>query len=575
MRYKPLDASRSEIRTLKVLTEQDGEEHRDGPVHCQIEHIALDVQSSEATGKPDKILETASDLWDIENWQDFTVTDFRKLFVNDKIPKHLQQELDEPKRKQSYSYEYRRGEYVALSYTWGPPTPTREVVVDGASVQVRENLEIALRQLRRYRKIRGGTRIFVDAICIDQENTEERSQQVAMMRLIYRSATHVVVWIGGEVTPEDDLALTAVKYMSLLGSKGSRDQLYRRNKWGNNNLRVRLFLCNFDIITGPPNKSRLKRVVYDALLQFFSEAYWRRLWIVQELALGSSDTPVLYGRRCISWRDIVTAAHLIREDEDNLGKDIINRVRLKRPFKPGAYTWDLTADRLAQRGDTQSSPSTLWGLTLSLMNVQNSVRNDVRNAAPYVAFNISRSTNATDERDRVFGILGLPGIHDRVRLYPDYTQTSAQVYCAFAKAIVENGDLNILRFVNRPAGALDSRLLSKLSKNVYWSLHGLQIDFYHGRNLAASPMSIETTCLISTPSWVPCWECSGLPTVPLPSKFSAAASIQPNPHVSLSTLSTQVVLFDYITNLSSFHCLEADRSYPHNTSTTPHVYGTT
>lgn len=86
-------------------------------------------------------------------------------------------------------------EYEALSYVWGAPGSTRNILLNDKLIPIRENLEAALRQLRRRDSPRT---MWIDAICIDQSNIQERTDQVQQMDKTYRNATGVVVWIGRE-----------------------------------------------------------------------------------------------------------------------------------------------------------------------------------------------------------------------------------------------------------------------------------------------------------------------------------------------------------------------------------------
>ena len=102
-------------------------------------------------------------------------------------------------------------EYHALSYTWGDPTPTDLVFLDGKYLGITANCAAALRRLMRGK---GGMLIWVDSICINQAETpaalQERSKQVAMMDLIYRNAVQVDVHLG-EGDAASDTACQAIK----------------------------------------------------------------------------------------------------------------------------------------------------------------------------------------------------------------------------------------------------------------------------------------------------------------------------------------------------------------------------
>ena len=85
--------------------------------------------------------------------------------------------------------------YSALSYTWGPPEPTKEIRINNQSFLVRENRWHFLDVAATKYDIRANW-IWIDQLCIDQNNTNERNHQVAMMGRIYEHATQVIAWLG-------------------------------------------------------------------------------------------------------------------------------------------------------------------------------------------------------------------------------------------------------------------------------------------------------------------------------------------------------------------------------------------
>ncbi|KAK0750814.1 heterokaryon incompatibility protein-domain-containing protein [Schizothecium vesticola] len=87
------------------------------------------------------------------------------------------------------------GSYDALSYVWGAPLPSETVLVNGAMVDVGPSLHSALAALRLPDQ---PSRIWADAICINQLDNNEKSWQVAMMAEIYRHAETVRVFVGDE-----------------------------------------------------------------------------------------------------------------------------------------------------------------------------------------------------------------------------------------------------------------------------------------------------------------------------------------------------------------------------------------
>ena len=77
-------------------------------------------------------------------------------------------------------------EYYALSYTWGTPHPQRNITLNGASFAVGPALHDALVYLRDSDFVRNKSfRIWIDALCINQQDVGERNVQVAVMDQIY------------------------------------------------------------------------------------------------------------------------------------------------------------------------------------------------------------------------------------------------------------------------------------------------------------------------------------------------------------------------------------------------------
>jgi hypothetical protein len=94
--------------------------------------------------------------------------------------------------------------FVALSYTWGDAKLTEEIYVNGVSFQATVNLVAFLKRRRELQA--SGDRlhtlpIWIDAICINQADTQEKNRQLPLMKYVYQKARKVVAWIG---EPDDD-----------------------------------------------------------------------------------------------------------------------------------------------------------------------------------------------------------------------------------------------------------------------------------------------------------------------------------------------------------------------------------
>jgi hypothetical protein len=88
--------------------------------------------------------------------------------------------------------------FDALSYVWGQQTPTFNIIMDGRRFHVGRNLMCALQDIRDRDE---ALVIWIDAICINQQDLREKGHQIQLMRYIYESASTVRVWMDEEIDP--------------------------------------------------------------------------------------------------------------------------------------------------------------------------------------------------------------------------------------------------------------------------------------------------------------------------------------------------------------------------------------
>jgi len=331
--------------------------------------------------------------------------------------------------------------YYCLSYTWGDPlyhglsgpqdikktktdnVPKFPITCDGLVLYVTENLLEALLQLSR-----SGTlstvdddqrlkpcRIWIDAVCIDQGNVLERNSQVNMMNKIYRSAQTVIVWLGvSDVQTE-----VAIEVMGQLSSV--------QEKYDDDELPLDLEDSELYKALGISYIGPQQWLDYAAFLQ---RTWFSRIWVIQETSVAQNIT-VLCGSHVLLWSDITATAKLLRETQ--LSELLMGKV----------------VDAIgACVGPTRPVPNTLTNPFI-FENVRE--RAGSLNLEKLLVY--SRYFNATDNRDRVFAILGLWDQdlqHKKVpdHIYPNYQHSVEQVYTSAAWATVrETGDLNLLSLV--------------------------------------------------------------------------------------------------------------------------------
>ncbi|ETS78377.1 hypothetical protein PFICI_10439 [Pestalotiopsis fici W106-1] len=180
--------------------------------------------------------------------------------------------------------------YEALSYSWGLRGAEPPVVMisdtrsqDAYPFQVSDNLLSALRRLRKNKKPRD---LWVDQVCINQEDEEEKAVQVAMMGAIYANADAVLAWIGEE-TDDSQLAFSTFtnigKFLSNPNNEpGLSFDEERPGLW----------------LPDEPSPDALA-----AANEMLKRPWCSRLWIRQEIALAKQETAVIVcGSLTIPWK---------------------------------------------------------------------------------------------------------------------------------------------------------------------------------------------------------------------------------------------------------------------------------
>ncbi|OOF98715.1 hypothetical protein ASPCADRAFT_162381 [Aspergillus carbonarius ITEM 5010] len=172
-----------------------------------------------------------------------------------------------------------RPKYEALSYVWGTDHATEKILLEGNEFYVTPNLAKALYRLRRaYRK----RMMWIDYICINQSDTEEKNTQVPLMGSIYAGADRVVSMLG-DATPEIKLAVKWVeRYMDRKISTGAFYWFWLRAKSRFSAARlVDESIALMDAMKG--------------VFQIVKMSYWFRTWTYQECLLAKHEPTFICG----------------------------------------------------------------------------------------------------------------------------------------------------------------------------------------------------------------------------------------------------------------------------------------
>ncbi|KAF7952593.1 uncharacterized protein EAE97_002090 [Botrytis byssoidea] len=191
--------------------------------------------------------------------------------------------------------------YQALSYTWGDPSIRAPITVDGHVLMATTNLESALRYLR-VPKITHV--LWVDAICINQEDIPERGMQVQQMRHIYKDAKDVLIWLGPPELSTRGLRDDEDPHVETESTIPSTSNHFKALKllasWFQSVERGETKCPHLDF----ENKDKWREALQCEFWKPLKNPYWTRLWIIQEVALAKN--PIVHcGSHSISFDDLI------------------------------------------------------------------------------------------------------------------------------------------------------------------------------------------------------------------------------------------------------------------------------
>jgi hypothetical protein len=178
--------------------------------------------------------------------------------------------------------------YIALSYAWGDGSDSKLILVDSDTVSVTRNL---LHALLRLRPERGDEDLvmWIDAICINQEDIPERNIQTANMRSIYQHAARVDVWLGLEKNGSS----TAIQLARDLNTCVSKEEV-------------------ITLLDRPEVKGDL-----EFLVRLFRRQYWWRIWVIQEVSCAKSAM-VYCGEEAIPWSTLDAICDILKTVDSQL-----------------------------------------------------------------------------------------------------------------------------------------------------------------------------------------------------------------------------------------------------------------
>ncbi|CZT10030.1 uncharacterized protein RCO7_03176 [Rhynchosporium graminicola] len=284
--------------------------------------------------------------------------------------------------------------YEAVSYCWGNQLPTVEISCDGKPFMVTENLAAAIRTFRLETRT---ILLWADAICINQEDVDEKNCQVPLMRQIYERASAIRVWLGpDEETKPCDRAFSLLGILKIacltLGWSFNLKQLAAN-----------------PTLLGAYNMPDVDDPTWRAIGQLIQKPWFGRAWIIQEIAV-SREAYLHCGSASIRWTDFYIGFLV------GINSGLFT-------MRPDAFPNSLAYQQVIQLimtcycfNNPQIPPFDLPTLLES-----------------------HRLAGAVDSKDKIYALLGLCDSVEGQKycILPDYSLPAPEVYTAVAKVLLE------------------------------------------------------------------------------------------------------------------------------------------
>ena len=255
--------------------------------------------------------------------------------------------------------------------------------------------------------------VWVDAICINQDNLYERAAEVKKMGLIYSQCLSVRAWLGH---PDPDVAAEIPSTKEYLDS---------------------ISICMHDLRWEAIKDMGVDRSIWAVMSSLASTPYWERLWIVQEIALAPSLL-FNYGQHVFTTDEVQKLGHVV--------------------------TVCLNAKKLGDHGD--SEPKVVVDIAriffrLVTLRPPNRTESKIAQLDIVNLVHLARDSKATDPRDKVFGLLALLPHEVTTRIHPNYNAwfSVENALTMFSKSyLLAEGNMNFLaRIRQRPRRPLHMR----------------------------------------------------------------------------------------------------------------------
>ncbi|KAL5366451.1 heterokaryon incompatibility protein-domain-containing protein [Aspergillus floccosus] len=340
----------------------------------------------------------------------------------------------------SVPYSIDPNNYMAMSYAWGDNKGLRSTIyVNGHQIEVGHNLEAGLRRFRAMEYFQKGGKLWVDSLCINQDDPAEKAAQVQQMGRIYNQAGNIIVWLG-ESDDTSDLAISVLENLSKM-QRAEYIEIFDNadpvlaTAWREiAQLRSKNALRRFIRKLARHGQIFVSELLEgEAISTFLNRPYWRRLWVIQELANGRPGMPLVCGSRVTQWRYIRDAAIAYTE--------ILTSCQMgtsRGSLNDHIAFHIATIAKLEIRSHRKTLPEIDKRITLPFRSTPEPDQALQIGSGLREALILASNAEAQEPRDRVYGMLHIPSLPD-LGIEVDYSKSLVQIYKEFAEMCIRKG----------------------------------------------------------------------------------------------------------------------------------------
>jgi hypothetical protein len=310
-------------------------------------------------------------------------------------------------------------EYQAISYHWDKSLPDQTIHIGDRNLVINGAAASALRWFARQYPSRY---VWIDHLCISQDDLEEKSIQIRLMGLIFSEAEKVIAWLG-DPDLSSDLAFAWADDLFVAVDDACG--------WDYEKLEYLQSTVN-RILRKQASPKEVSPPEWFAFGRLMRRKYWERMWVVQELALANFCLVVCGSASMALWRltCVVSAtAHLLPDltrDSDHVSGE---RMILTQPSIMS------TALRI-RAARNRSQPQGLGSLLRSC-----------------------RFLLASEPHDMVYALLGLVPATDSQKIVPNYENPVEDVFVASTEYVLTKSEPRSLELLQCAGIGLERRLM--------------------------------------------------------------------------------------------------------------------